>query len=292
MEATDMIGRMTKLCLGLGLGVGILATTAGAVDLALYAGPPNPGWISEVAVERETADIVAGVEAIFDSVIVFGDGDEVGYDSPLGLWTLNHTDNGQKDVLITSCGTMPSGLYQFPNADADGSRIEEFFDGGNIVINIADWFGYMSYEGGVRSADNGPDGAANILDIPGLSYGSRSNNMEVTADGEKYLPSLGDFTTDRPWHLEQFDGTDWDVTPFALSGDQDADPAVAENSSNGSVLACLIQKAWPLPADEDDNRGEVVVEFIQNWLTDKGHLGLSVDSGGKLSTIWGNLKQE
>ncbi|MAE32684.1 MAG: hypothetical protein CMO43_14015 [Verrucomicrobiales bacterium] len=287
-----MMERVTKLCIGLALGLGVVATSAHAVDLAFYAGPPNPGWISEQAVERETNDMVDGLAGIFDSVTIFGDGDEVGYDSPLGLWTKDHTSNGQKDVLIISCGTMPSGLYQFPNADPDGSRIEDYFDGGNVVINIADWFGYMSYEGGVRSADNGGAGAANILDIPGQSFGSRSNNMEVNADGEKYLPSLEDFTTARPWHLEQFDGTDWDVTPFALSGNQDADPAVAVNSVTGGVLACIIQKDWPLPNDDDDNRGEVVVEFVTNWLTDKGHLGLSVDSGGKLSTIWGNLKQE
>ncbi len=287
-----MIGRAIRASLSVAVGLGVIATSAHAIDLAFYAGPPNPGWISEVAVERETADMVDGLSDMFDDVIVFGDGDEVGYDSPLGLWTLNHTDDGEMDVLVTSCGTMPSGLYQFPNADPDGSRIEEYLDGGNIVINIADWFGYMSYEGGVRSADNGAGGAANILDIPGLSFGSRSNNMEVNADGLKYLPSLEDFNTARPWHVEQFDGSDWEVTTFADSGPNDADPACAVNTTNGSVLACIIQRDWPLPADDEDNRGEVVTDFVRNWLTDKGHIALSVESGGKLPTMWGNLKHQ
>jgi hypothetical protein len=241
--------------------------------------------------------MVAGLDGIFDSLIVFGDGDEVGPDSPLAVWTKEHTSNGAKDLLIISCGTMPSGLYQFPNVDPDGSAIEEYFDGGNIVINIADWFGYMSYEGGVRSADNGGDGAANILDIPGQSFGSRVNDMIVNEDGKLYLPSLVDFTSARPWHLEQFEGTDWDVTPFAKpdASDIDADPAVAVNSVTGGILACIIQKDWPLPAAEDDNRGEVVIEFVTNWLGDKGYVdaaGLPVDARGRLSTTWSNLKRQ
>ena len=64
------------------------------------------------------------------------------------------------------------------------------------------------------------------------------------------------------------------------------------NTTNGSVLACIIQRDWPLPADDEDNRGEVVTDFVRNWLTDKGHIALSVESGGKLPTMWGNLKHQ
>ena len=61
---------------------------------------------------------------------------------------------------------MPSCLYQFPNVNADGSRAEKWLDGGNMIINVGDWFAYCSYEvGGVRQADNGGTGAANILDL-------------------------------------------------------------------------------------------------------------------------------
>ncbi|MDP6421115.1 MAG: hypothetical protein QF672_07270 [SAR202 cluster bacterium] len=266
-----------------------IAYGSSASDLAIYAGPPNPGWISPGSVARETADIESGLGGMFPSMTTFRDGDEVGYDSPLGLWTQNHTSNGAADVLVISCGTMPSGLYQFPNVDPDGSPIEEFLDGGNVVINIADWFGYMSYEGGVRSADNAAAGAANIFDIPGLSFGSRVNAMTVNDNGRNYLPSLVDFSSARPWHLEQFAGTDWDVTTFADAGPDDADPAVAVNSVTGGVVAAIIQKDWPDPSDADDNRGEVVVEFVSNWLTAEGVI-TAVDAKGKASTTWGDLK--
>jgi hypothetical protein len=262
-----------------------------AVDLALYTGPTNAGWITDDACRREADDIIAGVKGVFASISDFGDGEEAG----LGDWCVDHTGNGQVDVIITASGTMPSSLYPFPNLEPDGSNVEEFVDDGNVLINIADWIGYMSYEGGVRSADNGPDGAANIFDIPGLSFGSRTNDMTVNANGKKYLPSLVDFTSDRPWHVEQFAGTDWEVTTFAEADADNADPAVAVNQSTGGIIAAIIQKAWPDPGPDDDNRGEVVVEFIQNWLPENadisaGEPGTAVDPGGKLAATWGNLK--
>jgi hypothetical protein len=260
------------------------------VDLAFYAGPPNPGWISVADVKRETDQMVAALKNMFSDVKVYGDGDEVGEGSALAKWTIAHTTDKAKDVLILSCGTMPSGLYPFPNLKPDGSVIENFVDAGNIVINIADWFGYMSYEGGVRSPDNGPAGAANIFDIAGLSFGSRCNNQIVNANGKKYIPSLKDYVNDRPWHLEQFKGTDWDVTTFAQCGDNDADPAVAVNKKTGGVIAALIQKAWPGPDAAADNRAEVVIDFAKTWLTAGGYLSLDVAPAGKLATTWGSVK--
>ena len=266
--------------------------TAWAAEAAVYAGPPNPDWISGASVERETKDIEDGIAAMFQSFTIYRDGDEKGPDSPLAKWTEKRTDNGVVDVLILSCGTMPSGLYPFPNAEPDGSVIEEFIDHGNVVINIADWFGYMSYEGHVRSAENGGAGAQNIFDAP-IDFNSRSNVMKVNDNGRKYLPSLRDleeFTTDRPWHLETLNGTPWEVTTFAEAGPNDADPAVAKHSETGGIIACLMQKAWPNPSAQDDIRGELVVEFIENWLAGEGHITLSVDPTGKASTSWGVLK--
>jgi len=264
----------------------LFASVTLASDLALYTGPTNPDWISDDSCRREGDDIINGVKGAFASISDFGDGKE----PQLGDWCAAHTGNGQVDVIVTVCGTMPSSLYPFPNLEPDGSNIENFVEDGNVLINIADWIGYMSYEGGVRSANNGGDGAANIFDIPGLSFGSRNNSMTVNANGKKYLPSLKDFTCDRPWHVEQFAGTDWEVTTFADADADNADPAVAVNKVDGGIIAAMIQKAWPNPdPPTDDNRGEVVVEFINNWLTENSDI-VAVEPGGKVSATWGDLK--
>lgn len=269
-------------------------SNAPAADLAIYSGPTNPGWISQEAAiaNGEAVANDADMKAIFETINVYGDGDEVGYDSALGLWMQEHTGNGQQDVFIAASGTAPSAIYQFPNADPDGSNIENFVEDGNVFINVADWILYMSYEGGSRSADNGADGAANVFDIPGLSFGNRGGPAVPTEMGSKYIPSLVEFQSDRPWHLEQFEGTDWEVTPFAVSNDDpnSADPAVAVNQTYGGIIAAMWQKAQP-DWEGDDPRAAGVIEFIANWLVENGEITTTpVEAQDKVATTWGRIK--
>ncbi|MFQ6008957.1 MAG: hypothetical protein ACE5K8_08420 [Candidatus Zixiibacteriota bacterium] len=266
----------------------------GQNDLALYTGPTNPGWISPVAV-AEIADLIkndAGIKRIFKHIDDFGDGDEVGDDSPLAKWTKAHTGNGQQDVIVTVCGTTPSALYPFPNKKPDGSNVENFIEDGNVVINIADWIFYMSYEGGVRSADNGAAGAANVFDVPGLTFSNRGGPQKPTEAGKKYLPkSLKEFQSARPWHLEQLEKTDWEVTAFAKADDITADPAVAVNKKYGGIIAAMWQKDAPIwPGD--DPRGPGIIEFITNWLPENAEGFMSVDVKEKLATTWGEIKSQ
>ena len=272
-------------------------TIVSANDFAIYSGPPNPDWISTAAVDNITELVMnhAGVKSLFNRIENFGDGDEVGDDSPLAEWCIEHTGNGQQDVILLACGTAPSGLYPFPNAKPDESNVENFIEAGNIVINIADWIFYMSYEGGVRSAENGGGGAANVFDIPGLDFGDRGQGtfaMKPTDLGKKYIPSLANFNSNRPWHLEQFADTDWDVHVFAQFDDNNGDPAVAvnkEESEDGfGMIAAMWQAAVPNWAGTDP-RGIGVVEFIENWLGENA--SLDVRAKNKFSTTWGRIKQ-
>lgn len=271
------------------------ASIVSANDLAFYSGPTNPGWISDAAVAKNVKAIKddPGVKSLFENIDDFGDGDEVGDNSPLAKWTKEHTDNGQQDVIILACGTCPSGLYEFPNKDADGSNVENFVEAGNIVINVADWIFYMSYEGGVRSPNNGPTGAANVFDIDGLSFGARVGAMKPTAIGKKVMPSMKAFNSDRPWHVEQFDGSDWDLVIFGEADKNNADPAVAISKSPGKdgtgMIAAMWQAAKPEWPDNPDIRGIGVAEFINNWLSEEAEF--NVEAKNKLATTWGSIKQ-
>ena len=290
---THKISRVAAIAV---MAVGF-ATMGIASDLAFYSGPTNPGWISDAAVKANVQVIKddAGIQDIFENIDDFGDGDEKGEDSPLAQWTKDHTGNGEQDVLILACGTTPSGLYPFPNKQADGSIVEEFIDAGNILINVADWIFYMSYEGGVRSPDNGPTGAANVFVIPGLTFAERNGAMKPTDLGKKYIPSLEAFNSNRPWHVEQFKNSDWEVFAFAQSDDNNADPAVAVGVNVGDdgtpMIAAMWQSALPAWPKQPDVRGIGVVEFINNWLTENSDLALAVDAKGKLATSWGAIKR-
>ncbi len=267
-------------------------TNASAADLAIYSGPTNPDWISQEAALANAEAIMndARMKAIFENIENYGDGDEVGYNSALGRWMQAHTGNGQQDVFIAASGTSPSAIYQFPNAHPDGSNIEKFIEDGNVFINVADYILFMSYEGGLRSADNFEAGAANVFDIPLLHFWPPGNRpgifMFPTEIGKKYLPSLKAFGSHRPWNLEQFNGTDWEVIPFAVSDDgtHTADPAVAVNKTHGGIIAAMWQKMQP-NWDGEDPRASGVIEFIANWLTEHGRLTTPVGGNGEIATI-------
>ena len=282
------------------LGITLLAlfsfvAVVSANNLAFYSGPTNPGWISDKAVQENVKVIKddPGIKSLFDNIEDFGDGDEVGDASPLAKWTVEHTGNGQQDVIILACGTCPSGLYEFPNKDADGSNVENFIEEGNIVINVADWIFYMSYEGGVRSPNNGPTGAANVFDIPGLTFGARVGGMKPTDLGKEFIPSMKAFSSDRPWHVEQFKGSDWDLVIFGEADKNNADPAVAISKSPGKdgtgMIAAMWQSAKPEWPDKPDIRGIGVAEFINNWLSENA--AFNVEAKNKLATTWGSIKQ-
>ena len=277
------------------LAIFACVATVSANDLAFYSGPTNPVWISDKAVQENVKVIKddPGVKALFNSIEDFGDGDEVGDDSPLAKWTVEHTGNGQQDVIILACGTCPSGLYEFPNKDPDGSNVENFVEAGNVVINVADWIFYMSYEGGVRSPNNGAQGAANVFDIPGLSFGNRNGAMKPTDLGKEFIPSMDAFNSDRPWHVEQFKGSDWDLVIFGESDKNNADPAVAISKKPGKdgvgMIAAMWQAAKPEWPEKTDIRGIGVAEFINNWLAEEGEF--AVEAKNKLATTWGSIKQ-
>lgn len=272
----------------------ISVTMVLANDLAIYSGPSNVGWITDDNVQKNTETIMnhAGLKALFNDIENFGDGDEVGAESPLAEWCVAHTGNGQQDVIVLASGTTPSALYGFPNTMPDGSNVENFVEAGNVVINVADWIFYMSYEGGVRSAENAGGGAANVFDIPGLDFNGRGTGNQIPTDlGKKYIPSLAAFHSDRPWHVEQYTDTNWDVVAFAQEDENNADPAVAINKEMGSdglpMIAAMWQSATPNWIGTDP-RGIGVVEFIQNWLTEEGNL--DVQANDRLTTTWGHIK--
>jgi len=165
-----------------------------------------------------------------------------------------------------------------------------------MVINVGDWFGYVSYEGGGRQAENGPNGAANILNLAsGIIYSADNTSMTVTEVGKKYLPSLGDDCISyRPISLPQVKGQ-WEVAAaFAtITGDEDAtggDPIVIHNTETGGYVAFINQAAGGGPPGWLEDRGLTCAELINNWVAELVGL-VPVESAGKLTATWGGVKK-
>ena len=287
---------MKQLLLISAIGLAFALATASASDLAIYSGPTNPYWISQNAAIANTRVIMNDerIKDIFENIENFGDGDEIGYDSPLGRWIKDHTGNGQQDVLISSSASTPSALYRFPNTDPDGSNIEKFIEDGNVYINVADYIFFASWENGQWN-ENQEAGAANVFDIPWVHFWPSGEHgvipMVPTEEGRKYLPSsLKAFGSYRPWHLEHFFGTDWETVAFATGENNPllADPAVAINKEDGGIIASMWNRAQ-LNWIGTDPRGIGVVEFIVNWLTEHGSITTPVNPEENPTTTWGDI---
>jgi len=243
----------------------MFSVTTMAADIAFYVGTPNfDGWYSQDAVDADVATIISMTSQLFADVQQFND-DQF---EDFGAWVEANTNDGEMDIIWLN-GCVPSVLYPFPNQQPDGSPIENWLDGGNMVINVGDWFGYVSYEGGARNTENTGTGAANILDLAaGIIVSADNTAMTVTPTGQEYLPSLGDAVVSyRPIVLSAVVAP-WEVAAvFAqnAAGTQ-ADPLVIHNTETGAYVAFVNQSAGSGPPGWLDDRGLTCAEFIINWV--------------------------
>jgi len=249
---------MKKLVLAFGIVLALCAT-AMAADIAFYVGNPNvDGWYDVATQFADVETIIAQTGNLFKDIQQFDDSQ---FDE-FGAWVDENTNDGELDIIWLN-GCMPSVLYPFVNLEPDGSRIEEWLDGGNMVINVGDWFGYVSYEGGAREAANEGAGAANILDLAaGIITGGAQGVMELTAAGQEYLPSLNAVAAERPVVLAEVQAP-WEVAEVfgQNTAGTHADPVVIHNTETGAYFASINQATTWI-----DDRGLTSAEFIGNWV--------------------------
>ncbi|NQV31481.1 MAG: hypothetical protein HQ515_02250, partial [Phycisphaeraceae bacterium] len=204
------------------------STTAMAIDIGCST---HANWWGEADATTVMNNIAANVPV---SMEIFSSTEE----DALADWVVAHTGNGQSDLLILT-GFVPTTIYTGGNADPDGSIAELFLDDGNCIINTGDWFWYVS------SPNNAGDGLANLMDFPGISMSDPIVAVTPTADGTLYTPSFAGFSPSRPWHLDQFDGTEWQ--PELIMGVNDdgtrADPAIIINTVTGARVGTFFQVA-------------------------------------------------
>jgi hypothetical protein len=266
-----------------------------ASDIAFYVGNPNvDGWYDVATMLEDVETIIAETGSMFMDIQQFDD-DHL---DEFGEWADANTDDGEFDIIWLN-GCLPSSLYPYPNLEPDGSRAENWLDGGNMIINVGDWFAYVSYETGARETANGGDGAANILDLSsGIIVSADNTQLTVTPTGKKYMPSIGNnCITYRPIVPSVVTG-DWEVAAiFASSGGTDdpgeaqADPICIHNTETDGYVVFINQSAGSGPPGWLDDRGLACAEFIENWVGEVIGL-LAVEPADKLSTTWGTLKSD
>jgi len=219
-----------------------------AADIAIST---QANWWSQGAADREMQEIVDNVTAV--SVEQFAATEQ----DALADWVADHTGDGASDLLIL-CGAFPDTIYAPGNGQADDSLAELFLDDGNCIVNTGDYMFYVVNGAGTNAAG----GLQTMMDIAGITMWDDDTPVVVTAEGQDYTPSLQDFQTDRPFHLDELEG-DWYAELVLAQNDAGtrADPVIVANSATGGRLGIFYQTA----SQDDDPRGEVISEWINNW---------------------------
>ncbi|MBM3211617.1 hypothetical protein FJZ33_05325 [Candidatus Poribacteria bacterium] len=246
---------------------------AAKVDIAIST---HAGWYSQAAADREMNLVADAVKGKVGSVTIF----PIAQEKDLADWLTKHTRNKQLDILILN-GQFPNAIYPAGNGKPNDSIAELFLEDGNMIINTGDYMFYVVNGAGTNAAG----GLQNMMDIPGITMWDDNTPVTVTADGKKYLPTLKDFQTDRPFHLNELVAP-WEVeVTFAQNAaGTRADPCVVRDTKTDGRLAIFYQTA----GQDTDPRGKVISEFILNWLPTV--VKIAVEPAEKLGTLWGKVK--
>ena len=199
-------------------------------------------------------------------------------------WTKKHTvDKGNH--IIVMFGDFPIEIY--PNGKGDkkkGSVAEEYLDAGNSYSNSADYFFWG------QGGRNEKEGIQNMMDIPDIVQWDDDTPMKVTKEGKELTPTLEDYATDRPFHLDQIEKTDWELEiAFATNSGKGAgatrcDPCIVRNTKTDARLIQVYQTN-----NGGDPMGDVIAEIILNYYLEAVG-ALDVDPQDKLPALWGDIK--
>jgi hypothetical protein len=99
-----------------------------------------------------------------------------------------------------------------------------------------------------------------MMDIPGIVMWDDNTPMVVTEEGKDIAPSLVDFMSDRPFHLDQL-ANDWfpELILAQNATGTRADPVIVRDGNRGRLIP--VHQA----ADQSDPKGAVAAEIIL-WL--------------------------
>jgi hypothetical protein len=253
---------------------GFMFTFAGlamAFDVGISS---QANWWGQAAADREMAELEDAIKGSVGSVSNF----PADKQADLATWVKNNTNDGENDILIL-CGQIPDTIYEPGNAQADDSLVELFLDSGNTVINTGDYLMYVVNSAGT----NGEGGIQALMDIPTITMWDDDTAVTVTDDGRNYTPTLQDFATDRPFHLDELEGG-WEPELILAQNDAGtrADPAIVVNTDTGGMVGIFYQTA----SQDDDPRSEVMSEFILSYFSTT-----AVAPAGKLATSWGAIRK-
>ena len=242
-----------------------------AREVVIYTGITQ--WITKAAAD-EQAEICVGMLEEADIAVTWYDSDgDVG---DLADWMKSVTGDDGLDICVLY-GDFPPEIYPEGNTQTDGSIAETFIEttDGDAFINHAD---YMFWGLAGRNEEGG---LKNMMDIDDIVMWDDDTAMTVTGEASFIAPSLTDFASDRPFHVDQLAGN-WEVEVSLAQNDNGtrADPIIVRDGNLGRLIPVIQTNGG------DEPKGAVAAEIITYLI----NTDVAVEPAGKLSTTWADLK--
>ena len=262
-----------KRCIFLVLLLMVFATTsclaAKMGQIAIFT--ESVGW-TDVGTANKAAALMLDEIDITKDVQILGEDD-------IEKFAEANTDDGELDVIILF-GYFPVSLYAPGNGEADDSVGELFLEGGNMILNTADYIFYVTLGGGT----NGDTGLKNMTDS-NFDLWTDGVACQPTEDGEKYTPRYDGHTAPRSFKISQIDADpEWELeVAFGDNGGGNADPAIIHNTEYDGRVGIVMQVSAVTP------KGEVFTDILNNWLPTIVAPD-PVEPLDKLSVTWGEVK--
>lgn len=267
---------MRKAWIGTLLGAFCLSSmTASAAtamgEIGIFS--DRAGWMA-AAKAQEIADFILANQKVAKTAKKYSEND-------IDDWAKKATGDNKLDVLITF-GDFPGTLYAPGNGQADGSVIEKFIDGGDFILNTADYIFYVNNGAGA----NGDAALKNITNST-FDLWTDGNTCKPTKDGAKYTPSLKQFTAPRSFKSAQVDADpNWETElNLADNGGANMDPCVIKHVKTGGRVGIVMQVA-----DDAQPRSAVMTELLNNWVGGIAS-AFAVEPKDKASVSWAGLKK-
>jgi hypothetical protein len=242
-----------------------------AFDVAIST---QAGWYGQEAADREMTALADAIKGSVSSVTLF----PADKQADLATWVKNNTSDGQNDILVLS-GQFPSTIYAPGNTQVDDSLAEIFLNSGNTILNTGDYMFYVVDSAGT----NGAAGLQTMMNLPAISMWDDDTPMVVTNEGKKYTPSLVDYASDRPTHLDELVAP-WEALVILAqnAAGTRAEPCIVMNTATKGMLGTFYQTA----SQDDDPRAKVMSEFIINYFAST----TAVNPADSSATTWGAIK--
>ena len=233
-----------------GGGLGIAGGAAGAKGLADLI-------VEKLQDEKLTAEIV--------------DADELA----------EYMEANQNGIFVLTQGNTPDTIFQNKGKD---DPLYSWLREGGIGGAIGDWPLYYHWDfdanGRVEAAGGGQQ------KIFGVTVTNADTAAVKPTDlGEEYIPSLGNWTSNRPVGLGVLANNNFEFESYADDGNN-ADPIAYRTDDMKGWFINFHTSCCDTQIPDNEQVATEYAELIVNRFSDN----LSVDPTGKVSVVWGQLK--